>query len=95
MIRIPIAHHEGNYFADDETLDRLEGDGQIAFRYCDTDGRTGNGANPNGSQRDIAGIYDETGRILGLMPHPERLADAALGGTDGSPMFASLLEALQ
>ena len=94
VIRIPIAHHDGNYFADDETLNRLEGENRIAFRYCDKAGAANNDTNPNGSQRNIAGLYNESGTVLGLMPHPERLADPALGGTDGSPMFASLAEAL-
>ena len=94
VIRIPIAHHDGNYFADEDTLDRLEGENRIAFRYCDEAGEPGGGANPNGSRRNIAGLYNETGSVLGLMPHPERLADAALGGTDGSAMFASLTQAL-
>ena len=94
VIRIPIAHHDGNYFSDEDTLDRLEGENRIAFRYCDEAGEPGGGANPNGSRRNIAGLYNETGSVLGLMPHPERLADPALGGTDGSPMFASLAKAL-
>ncbi|MEL7543068.1 MAG: phosphoribosylformylglycinamidine synthase subunit PurQ [Pseudomonadota bacterium] len=93
VIRIPVGHHDGNYFADDDTLDRLEGEGRIAFRYVTADGQEDGDANPNGSQRNIAGIYDDTGRILGMMPHPERLADAALGGTDGQKMFDSLLAA--
>ena len=95
VLRIPIAHHEGNYNADEETLDRLEGDGRVAFRYCTAEGEPSVGANPNGSARNIAGIYNETGTVLGLMPHPERLADPELGGTDGAPMFTSLVEALQ
>jgi phosphoribosylformylglycinamidine synthase len=66
----------------------------VAFRYCDASGAPGGDANPNGSQRSIAGIYNETGTVLGLMPHPERLADPALGGTDGKAMFTSLVEAL-
>lgn len=94
IIRIPVAHHDGNYFADNETLDRLEGENRVAFRYCDGDGASNDDANPNGSQRNIAGIYNETGAVLGLMPHPERLADPALGGTDGKAMFASLAGAL-
>jgi len=94
VIRIPIAHHDGNYFADEDTLDRLEGEGRVAFRYCDASGEPNRDANPNGSRRNIAGIYNETGTVLGLMPHPERLADPALGGTDGEPMFDSLIEAL-
>ena len=95
IIRIPIAHHEGNYNADEETLDQLEGKGRVAFRYCTADGDVSGEANPNGSARNIAGIYNEAGTVLGLMPHPERLADPELGGTDGAPMFASLVEALQ
>jgi phosphoribosylformylglycinamidine synthase I len=94
VIRIPVAHADGNYFADEATLDRLEGENRIAFRYCDESGTAGEKTNPNGSQRDIAGIYDATGRILGLMPHPERLADPLLGGIDGKPMFDSLVETL-
>ncbi len=94
VIRIPIAHHDGNYFADEDTLDRLEGENRVAFRYCDALGDPNLDANPNGSRRNIAGIYNETGTVLGLMPHPERLADPALGGTDGEPMFDSLIEAL-
>ena len=75
VLRIPIGHHEGNFVADDATLDRLEGDGQVAFRYCSAAGDHNAAANPNGSQRDIAGIYNRTKTVLGLMPHPERLAD--------------------
>ncbi|MGE3627097.1 MAG: phosphoribosylformylglycinamidine synthase subunit PurQ [Hyphomicrobiales bacterium] len=94
VIRIPIAHADGNYFADEATLDRLEGENRVAFRYCTPSGDIAPEANPNGSRRNIAGVYDETGRVLGLMPHPERLADAALGGVDGKPMFDGLVEAL-
>ena len=93
VIRIPIAHHDGNYFADEETLDHLEGENRVAFRYCDISGEPTQDANPNGSRRNIAGIYNETGTVLGLMPHPERLADPALGGTDGKHMFDSLVRA--
>ena len=93
VIRIPVAHHDGNYFADSETLDRLEGENRVAFRYANENGELTEDANPNGSQRNIAGIYDESGRVLGLMPHPERLADPALGGVDGAKMFESLLAA--
>lgn len=95
VLTIPIAHHDGNYFADDETLERLEGENRVAFRYCDRDGTPIQDANPNGSARNIAGICNETGTVLGLMPHPERLSDIALGGTDGRGMFDSLAEALQ
>jgi len=94
VIRIPIAHADGNFFADDDTLERIEDNGQVAFRYVDEAGNLDDRANPNGSARAIAGLFNETATVLGLMPHPERLADPALGGTDGVPMFESLLEAL-
>ena len=84
-IRIPVAHHDGNYFAEDATLDRLEGDGRVAFRYLD---------NRNGSRRDIAGVLSDNGRVLGMMPHPERAVDAAHGGTDGLALFRSVMEQL-
>lgn len=91
IIRIPVAHGDGNYFADADTLDRLEGDGRVVFRYADQAGNVNDDTNPNGSQRNIAGICDFGGRIVGLMPHPERLYELALGGTDGRRMFESLL----
>ena len=94
VIRIPVAHHDGNYFADDDTMARLRDDDRIAFRYVDKDGGSKNGANPNGSLDDIAGILNDTRTVLGLMPHPERLADQALGGDDGRAMFDGLLAAL-
>jgi phosphoribosylformylglycinamidine synthase len=94
LLRFPIAHAEGNYFAEQQTLDRLEGEGLVAFRYVDEQGAATDAANPNGSARNIAGIFDRTRRVLGLMPHPERLADPVLGGTDGKAMFESLVEAL-
>jgi phosphoribosylformylglycinamidine synthase len=93
-IRIPVAHHDGNYYADDDTLSAMEDRGQIAFRYCDADGGITPQANPNGSLRNIAGVYNETKTVLGLMPHPERLADPKLGGTDGRALFDGLVEAL-
>jgi len=93
-LRIPIAHHDGNYFADDATLDQMEEMGQIALRYCDPKGAAIDSANPNGSARNIAGIFNESKTVLGLMPHPERLADPALGGTDGRGIFDGLVEAL-
>jgi phosphoribosylformylglycinamidine synthase len=93
VLRIPIAHHDGNYFADEATLDRLENDDRVALRYCDADGKLTAGANPNGSARSIAGILGEDRNVLGLMPHPERLADALLGGVDGRAMFDGLVEA--
>jgi phosphoribosylformylglycinamidine synthase subunit PurQ / glutaminase len=94
VVRFPIAHKDGSYFADEDTLDRLEGEGRVAFRYCDASGAVTEESNPNGSSRNIAGIYNEKRTVLGLMPHPERLADPALSGTDGAKMFASLVEAL-
>lgn len=93
-LTIPIAHKDGNYFADPATLDRLEGEGQVAFRYCDSAGFVTVEANPNGSQRNIAGLYSADRRILGMMPHPERAIDAAHGGTDGRGLFASLVASL-
>ncbi|MBM1632205.1 phosphoribosylformylglycinamidine synthase subunit PurQ [Sulfitobacter mediterraneus] len=86
VIDIPIAHHDGNYFADDETLKRLQGEDRVAFSYTD---------NPNGAQADIAGILSENRRVLGMMPHPERAADAGHGGTDGVALFRALAGALQ
>jgi phosphoribosylformylglycinamidine synthase I len=83
----PVAHGDGNYFADEDTLDRLEGENRVAFRYAARD-------NPNGSARNIAGILNEKRNVLGLMPHPERVVDPLLGGTDGRAMFESLVEAL-
>ena len=94
VVRFPIAHKDGSYFADEDTLDRLEGENRVAFRYCEASGAVTEAANPNGSRRNIAGIYNETGTVLGLMPHPERLADQALSGTDGAKMFLSLVETL-
>jgi phosphoribosylformylglycinamidine synthase len=85
IFRAPMAHGDGNYTADPATLDRLEGEGRVAFRYADK--------NRNGSARDIAGIYSENFRILGLMPHPEDLVDPLMGGTDGKPLFDSLAAA--
>jgi phosphoribosylformylglycinamidine synthase len=82
-LRVPVTHHDGNYQADVETLDRLEGEGRVAFRYADP---------VNGSARDIAGIVNEAGNVLGMMPHPERAIDPAHGGTDGWRMFKSIAE---
>jgi phosphoribosylformylglycinamidine synthase len=93
VVTMPIAHKDGCYFADDDTLDRIEGEGQVALRYAPLPGSGDNG-NPNGSRRDIAGVIDKTHRIMGLMPHPERAADAALGGTDGRRLFESLTRGL-
>ncbi len=93
-IRIPVAHHDGNYFADADTLAHLNGDNRVAFRYCDENGDLSADANPNGSIENIAGIYNENLNVLGMMPHPERLMDTALGGTDGRPIFEGLVESL-
>jgi len=84
VIRCPIAHHDGNYFADAETLARIEGEGQVAFRYAE-------GTNPNGSLNDIAGIVNAAGNVLGMMPHPENLIEDAHGGTDGRALFEAAL----
>ncbi|MBB3808371.1 phosphoribosylformylglycinamidine synthase subunit PurQ [Pseudochelatococcus contaminans] len=92
-IDVAIAHGEGNYVADEETLARLEGDGRVAFRYADRDGAVTPAANPNGSLNNIAGIYSEKLNVLGLMPHPENLIDDLVGGTDGRGLFQSLLAA--
>ena len=94
VVRVPIAHKDGCYFADAATLYLLESENRIAFRYCEDDGAVTDAANPNGSSGNIAGIYNETGKVLGMMPHPERLVDPALSGTDGAKMFSSLVEAL-
>ena len=93
-MRIPIAHHDGNYFTDEETLKKIEDGAQIAFRYCDEKGDISQSSNPNGSVDNIAGIFNSDGNILGMMPHPERLADSFLGGTDGLPLFSALAEAI-
>jgi len=94
-IRVPVAHHDGNYTADPETLDRLEARGLVAFRYCGPQGESIEEANFNGSARAIAGVFNETRTILGLMPHPENVSDPQLGGTDGQAFFDGLASALQ
>ena len=93
-LRVPIAHHDGNFYADVEELGRLEERGQIAFRYCDVEGETSAESNPNGSTRNIAGVFNRSKTVLGMMPHPERLADERLGGNDGRALFDGLVEAL-
>lgn len=95
VIRVPVAHGDGNYFADEDTLDRLEGDGRVVFRYCDANGTAGSRANPNGSVRDIAGILNARGNVLGLMPHPEDHIEPAQGSTDGFGIFMSMVAALE
>ena len=92
VINVPIAHADGNYFADDQTLKRLQDNGQIVFRYCDADGNTTEEANPNGSLLNIAGVCNEKRNILGMMPHPERCAEEIMGNTDGKRIFESLLK---
>jgi phosphoribosylformylglycinamidine synthase subunit PurQ / glutaminase len=93
VVRVPISHGEGNYFADPATLSRLEQRSQVVFRYCDEDGAVVPGANPNGSLHGVAAIVNERGNVLGMMPHPERCADPDLGGTDGRLLFESVLAA--
>ncbi len=90
VLRLPIAHAEGRYYADPKTLERLEGEGQVVFRYAPLMGEAD--YNPNGSLNDIAGIINEKGNVLGMMPHPERAVDEVLGSVDGLPLFLSLLE---
>lgn len=91
-LKIPIAHGEGNYYADDETLKSLKENGQILFTYCDADANTTAQANPNGSLENIAGITNANKNVFGMMPHPERAADEALFNTDGAALFANLLK---
>ena len=93
VIDVCVAHGEGNYVADPETIARLEGDGRVAFRYCDAHGEITDEANCNGSLNAIAGIYSPGFNVLGMMPHPENLIDPLIGGTDGAGLFASLCRA--
>jgi phosphoribosylformylglycinamidine synthase I len=90
VFRAPMAHGDGNYFADDATLDRLEGEGLVALRYVTPAGQTSAATNPNGSRRHIAGILSPNLRVIGLMPHPEDLVDPLMGGTDGLPLFQGI-----
>lgn len=92
VIRVPVAHGDGNYFTSSDTLKRLEDDGRVVFRYCSEDGALSDAANPNGSLNHIAGIINENGNVLGMMPHPENLIDPLLGGVDGLALFESVLE---
>jgi phosphoribosylformylglycinamidine synthase subunit PurQ / glutaminase len=94
VIRVPVAHHDGNYFADAATLDRLEDKGLVAFRYCSPVGELTEADNHNGSARNIAGIFNETKTVLGLMPHPEDATDELLGNTDGRGLFEGIAGAL-
>jgi phosphoribosylformylglycinamidine synthase I len=94
VLRVPVAHGEGCFVADEPVLDRLEQEGRVAFRYCDAQGRVTADANLNGSARNIAGIVSAAGNVLGMMPHPERAVDELLGGEDGVPLFQSLADFL-
>ena len=90
ILKIPIAHGEGRYYADEQTLDRLEQNGQVVLRYCSEEGEVVDGANPNGSVRNIAGICNEGRNVFGMMPHPERACSSQLGNTDGRKVFEML-----
>ena len=94
ILRMPIAHAEGNYHADDETLGRLEGEGRVLFRYTNAEGEVLDSANPNGSAHSIAGIVNESGNVMGMMPHPERAVEPILGSVDGLGLFEALLPQL-
>jgi phosphoribosylformylglycinamidine synthase I len=93
VLRLPISHGEGRYYADGATLDALEANGHVAFRYCTPGGEITSEANPNGSLRNIAGIVNERGNVLGMMPHPERAGEALMGGSDGLLLWRSVIEA--
>ena len=90
VVKFAIAHGEGNFIADEKTIQAIEADGRVAFRYCDAEGRVGDSSNPNGSTNSIAGVFNERFNVLGLMPHPENLIDPLVGGVDGRALFASL-----
>ena len=92
VIRMPLSHADGNYYADPAALSRLEDGGRVVFRYCDSSGSASSEANPNGSVAGIAGIVNEGGNVLGMMPHPDRAIEAVLGSVDGLPLFRSLVE---
>ncbi|WP_028465330.1 phosphoribosylformylglycinamidine synthase subunit PurQ [Nisaea denitrificans] len=94
ILSIPVAHNDGNYFAGNETLDRIEQNGQVAFRYVDENGETSAAGNPNGSARNIAGVFNKDKTVLGFMPHPENAIDPAVGNTDGRGLFDGLVRAL-
>jgi phosphoribosylformylglycinamidine synthase len=93
VLRVPISHGEGSYYADEATLDELEANGQVVFRYCSPEGEPAADANPNGSLRNIAGIVNRRGNVLGMMPHPERAGEPLLGGDDGLVLWRSVIEA--
>jgi phosphoribosylformylglycinamidine synthase len=90
VVKFAIAHGEGNFVADDETIEQIEAEGRVAFRYCDAEGRIGDSTNPNGSTNSIAGVFSPRFNVLGLMPHPENLIDPLVGGVDGRGLFDSL-----
>ena len=92
IIKIPISHGEGNFYADEITLKNIEANGQVAFRYCDSDGNVTSQGNPNGSLNNIAGVTNAKGNVLGMMPHPERRCDPLLGGIDGELIFGSIVD---
>ena len=95
LLRVPVAHGEGNFYTDEATLDRLESRGQIVFRYCDTEGYLTTESNPNGSLHNIAGIINASGNVLGMMPHPERSMERLLGSSDGVGIFQSLVHTIR
>jgi phosphoribosylformylglycinamidine synthase I len=94
VLEVPVKHGEGRYLADPETLNRIEGQGQVVFRYCSFDGTTGQEHNPNGSSNDIAGVCSDRGNVVGLMPHPEHAVDPDLGPVGGRPLFEALFQAV-
>ncbi len=94
VLTIPIAHSDGNYFAEEDTLKNLEENGQIVFKYCSSEGSVSEDFNPNGSRNNIAGICSENGRVLGMMPHPERVSESILGSDDGVGIFKSITESV-
>ncbi|MHB9037471.1 MAG: phosphoribosylformylglycinamidine synthase subunit PurQ, partial [Armatimonadota bacterium] len=94
VLNIPIAHHGGNYYADPETLKRIEDNNQVILRYCDAAGKVTPEANPNGSLNNIAGIVNEAGNVAGMMPHPERAVESILGSEDGRLIMQSILEGI-
>lgn len=91
VVRMPISHHDGNYYADDQTINDLEASGRVVFRYCDAGGEPIGDSNPNGSLHNIAGIVNRVGNVMGMMPHPERACEGLLGGTDGNLVWASII----
>ena len=92
VLQVPVSHGEGNYYADDSTLAQLEEEGRVLFRYCDSSGKVTDSANPNGSAHNIAGIVNERGNVLGMMPHPERSCEEILGSCDGNLIFQSIVD---